>query len=100
MNDINQLLSESLQTGFINHLLHSHEEYLPQLLFNDSKSHKKILTTIETELRNCDEFWFSVAFATSGGVASIFGELEKLQRKGKTGKVLVSQYLNLLIQKL
>ena len=55
MNDINQLLSESLQKGFINHLLNSNEEYLPQLLYNDSKSQRKILTTIETELRNCDE---------------------------------------------
>lgn len=88
MNNITQLLSESLQTGFINHLLSSNEEYLPQLLFNDSKSHRKILTTIETELRSCDEFWFSVAFATSGGITSIFGELEKLQRRGKKEKCL------------
>ena len=64
-----QSLLNSLQAGFINQFIHSKGVYLPQILVNDKKSGIKVLSTIQSELMQCDEFWFSVAFVTNSGVA-------------------------------
>ena len=57
---------ESVKTGFINQLLTSDKSYRPELITNNAEEGKKVLTTILRELENCDEFWFSVAFITTG----------------------------------
>lgn len=93
MNAIEDL-SKSLHTGFINQLIHSKNEYLPRLLINDKKVGCKVLTTIESQLQSCDHFWFSVAFATTSGVATLINCLNALEKKGVRGNILVSQYLN------
>ena len=87
-------LEESLKTGFINQFISSKKEYLPQLLVNDKAKGKKVLTTINRCLRDCDEFWFSVAFVTKSGVMTLINLLQELNNKNIKGKVLVSQYLN------
>ncbi len=85
-------LLDSLKTGFIDQSLASKKEYLPELLVNDSNNGKKVLQTISRELKNCDEFWFSVAFATKSGVVSLINPLQELENAGIKGKILVSQY--------
>ncbi len=92
MGTSNQRLSASLQTGYIDHSLPSHKEYLPQLLVNGDGN--KVLTTIIKELNNCEEFWFSVAFVTTSGIATLIETLISLEERGVRGKILVSQYLN------
>jgi mutator protein MutT len=87
-------LSESLITGFIDRHHPSKQEYLPELLLNDKINGKKILTTINKDLRSCDEFWFSVAFLTKSGVAVLINLLKELEQKKIKGKILVSQYQN------
>jgi len=87
-------LEQSLQSGFIDQKLPAFGEYLPQFLVNDKNEGKKILTTILQELNNCEEFWFSVAFVTTNGVATLIQSLIDLEKKGVKGKILVSQYLN------
>jgi superfamily II DNA or RNA helicase/HKD family nuclease len=87
-------LQESLNTGFIDQVIHSNKAYRPQLVVNDRMAGKKVLTTIERELRKCDEFWFSVAFVTTSGLATLMNTLLELEEKGIKGKVLASQYLN------
>src|SRR5450631_2620020 len=94
MEFIKDIFAQSLQTGFINQLIHSNNEYLPQLLVNDKYEGKKVLTTIKRELKGCNEFWFSVAFVTTSGVATLINSLEELEKKKIKGKILVSQYLN------
>ncbi len=89
-----EALSQSLQTGYIDKLHHSDKSYLPHLLLNDKVSGLKVLSTIESELKKCDEFWFSVAFLTTSGVATLINTLVELQNKNVKGKILVSQYLN------
>ncbi|MGL4253518.1 MAG: DEAD/DEAH box helicase [Fusobacteriaceae bacterium] len=54
----------------------------------------KVLTTIERELKSCDEFFFSVAFVTRSGVAVLIDIFQELLKRGIKGKILVSQYLN------
>jgi superfamily II DNA or RNA helicase len=94
MNQLRTKLSESLQTGFVDQVIQSTREYRPQLLVNDKLTGKKVLTTIERELRLCDEFWFSVAFITTSGVATLINTLIELEKSGVKGKILASQYLN------
>ena len=87
-------LSQSLQTGYIDKQIHSEKELLPQLLVNDKVAGIKVLTALDTEFQKCDEFWISVAFLTSSGLAAIINRLDDLQLRGIQGKILVSQYLN------
>lgn len=94
MSKILRELEKSLNTGFINSVSHSKLEYRPNLLHNDAKKGEKVLTAINRSLLNCDEFWFSVAFITSSGVATLLTALQELESKGIKGKVLASQYLN------
>jgi len=54
----------------------SNNEYQPEFLTNNRVSNTKILTTIQKELKECDEFWFSVAFITTSGIATLFNILD------------------------
>lgn len=92
--DIQQALTQSLQTGFINQMIQSDKTYRPELLTNDHNQGKKVLTTILRELETCEEFWFSVAFVTTGGIATLMNTLIELEKKNIKGKILASQYLN------
>ncbi len=86
-------LQESLKTGFINSVYPSRPDYLPQLLHNDREKGTKILSSIQNELQKCDEFWFSVAFLTTSGVATLINTLAELEKRNIKGKILVSAYL-------
>jgi len=94
MSDINDKLLESLRAGFINQTLPAYNDYLPQLLVNDKYEGKKILSSILHGLNHCEEFWFSVAFVTTSGIAALMQTLIELEKKKVKGKILVSQYLN------
>ncbi len=84
----------ALQKGFIDKDILSNENYLPQVLTNNSIKKQKVLTTILKELNSCEQFIFSVAFLTKSGVATLMNTLLELEKKGIKGKILVSQYQN------
>ena len=63
-------LKKSIETGFIDKSCLSEQRYQPELLTNDGHG-KKVLITIKEQLESCDHFWFSVAFVTCSGLASI-----------------------------
>ena len=92
--DIRQALSNSIQTGFVDQLIQSNKAFRPELLTNNREQGKKVLSTILRELEQCDEFWFSVAFVTTGGIATLMNTLIELEKKNIKGKILASQYLN------
>jgi superfamily II DNA or RNA helicase/HKD family nuclease/SOS-response transcriptional repressor LexA len=87
-------LSKSLKTGFIDKDSISETLYQPTLLVNKKTPPQKVLSTILDELHYCDEFYISVAFVTTSGVATLMNTLIYLEEKGVKGKVVVSQYLN------
>ena len=73
--NLNDDLLNSLNTGFINQNNPSNSKYLPQLLINDYSKGKKVHDSIRKELLSCQEFWFSVAFVTTGGLATLYQTL-------------------------
>ena len=87
-------LEQALKTGFIDKQFSSDERLQPRLLLNDKHIGTKVLGPFLEALDTCDEFWFSVAFVTRGGLACIHNKLIELAARGVNGKILVSQYLN------
>lgn len=94
MEAIKLAIQNAVITGFVDENNSSLNDYRPSILTNDSLKNEKVLNTILDELRNCNSFFLSVAFITSGGVASIIGTLQDLEERGIKGKILVSEYLN------
>ncbi len=94
MNDLIHIFNSSLQTGYVDKNILSDDKYQPELLVNQKNPPKKVLSNILEELDNCSEFYISVAFVTTNGVATIINKLKQLEERGIKGEVLVSQYLN------
>lgn len=94
MDELIQSFTRSLQTGYIDKSVLSNLEYQPELLVNQKNPPQKVLSTILREFENCTEFFISVAFVTTSGVACIINKLKELENRGVQGKILVSQYLN------
>ncbi len=94
MDKLLQIFSKSLQTGYVDKTILSDVIYQPELLVNQKNPSKKVLSTIIQELENCNEFFISVAFVTTSGVATIINTLKKLEKRKIKGEILVSQYLN------
>lgn len=53
---------KSVYTGFIDYEGVSLEKYRPKLIVNNYLKGQKVLSTIISELKNCDEFFISAAF--------------------------------------
>jgi superfamily II DNA or RNA helicase/HKD family nuclease len=92
MSNVN--LRAGLETGFVDKANYSDPSLWPSLLTNDPDSGKKVLSSLISELRNCQEYWIFVSFITTSGVASLLNTLEELEHKNVKGCILVSTYLN------
>ena len=94
MDKLTQIFNDSLQTGYVDKTILSNVDYQPELLVNQKNPPKKVLSTIIYELENCNQFFISVAFVTTSGVATIINKLKELENREIKGEILVSQYLN------
>ncbi|WP_396170800.1 DUF3427 domain-containing protein [Flavobacterium sp.] len=94
MDKLIQIFNSSMQTGYIDKNIISDVTYQPELLVNQKNPPKKVLSTILHELENCNQFYISVAFVTTSGVATIINKLKQLENREIKGEILVSQYLN------
>jgi HKD family nuclease len=94
MNLIIKEFEKSLRTGFMDSSDNSEVVYQPALITNQKTPPSKVYTTLISELITCDEFYISVAFVTTSGVAILINTLNELNKNGIRGQVLVSQYLN------
>ena len=75
-NSAHAALRRGFETAFIARNLQSNPDLQPQLISNDDKQGKKVLSSIEEELLACDEFSMSVAFITIGGLTPLLQTLE------------------------
>lgn len=85
-------LRAGLETAYVDHTYTSNLAYKPQFVYNDYKEGKKVFSTIESELENCDEFIFSVAFINKGGIAHFLQIFKELKERGIKGKLLTTDY--------
>ena len=89
---------EEMRAGFENAFIDENVRALaafkPQLLSNNYKEGKKVLSSIEDELLECDHFQISVAFITSSGITPLLQTLKELEQKGIPGEILTTNYLN------
>lgn len=83
-----------LKSAFIDSSINSNLAYRPQFVSNNYKEGKKVLSSIEDELLNCNEFQISVAFITLGGIEPLLQTLKVLEKKNIPGKILTTNYLN------
>lgn len=93
MPDFNSRLLESLRTSFVDYSIQSNQTFRPQLIKNDYKNHEKVLTSLLSELKTCNAFFFSVAFITSSGLATLLNTFKELRHHNIKGKILTTDYL-------
>ena len=74
-------LISGLVTAFIDQSGNSNLAYRPEFVYNDHKQGKKVLVSLEQELKRCDEFFISVAFITDSGFESLSMILKELEQK-------------------
>jgi len=86
-------INEGLISAYIDKSNNSNLAYKPQFIFNDVKNGRKVLATIENELKNCDAFTISVAFITESGITPLLMTLKELEERGIPGKILTTDYL-------
>jgi superfamily II DNA or RNA helicase/HKD family nuclease len=94
MSKLNDIFNQSLQTGYVDKTIISDENFQPELLLNQRNPPQKVLLSLLKQLDNCEIFYFSVAFVTTSGVATIINKLQELEKRNIKGQILVSQYLN------
>jgi HKD family nuclease len=82
-----------IYSGLIDKNSISLEQYRPRLLINDASKGQKVLTSLISELKECDGFFFSVAFITESGVVSLLNTLIELEQKNIPGRIIASRYL-------
>jgi len=86
-------LQDGLKSAFINRSYNSNLAYRPEFISNDHKKGKKVLSSIEQELQNCDEFCISVAFIKQSGIEPLLMTLKELEKRNIPGKILTTDYL-------
>lgn len=85
---------KSIETAFIDSTVNSSLALRPQFVSNNYAEGKKVLTSLEDELKTCDAFFFSVAFITRSGIEPLLQIFQELEKKGVPGKIITTDYLN------
>ena len=89
-----QELIKAIQTSFIDYAIDSNLALQTRFISNNYKEGKKVVSAIEDQLKNCEEFMMSVAFITDGGLKPLLQMLEELNQRGVKGRVLTTNYKN------
>lgn len=86
-------IRQGFTTAFIDAGMASNLAYKPQFVSNNYKEGRRVLSSIEEELLQCDEFSISVAFITKGGITPLLQTLEELEKRGVQGRIMTTDYL-------
>ncbi|MCR5742286.1 MAG: DEAD/DEAH box helicase [Lachnospiraceae bacterium] len=82
-----------LTTAYIDAELGADPNYVPQFVYNDSKNGKKVIASLEDELRHCDFFAISVAFINLRGITPLLQVFKDLEKRGIRGRIITTDYL-------
>jgi superfamily II DNA or RNA helicase/HKD family nuclease len=95
MTEVNRdKIEKAIASSFIDSRIVSEFEFRPQMIINDPKAGKKIVSEIEKELLNANEFAISVAFITESGIAPLLQTFKLLEERGIRGRILTTNYLS------
>ena len=86
-------MRDGMETAYIDRRRSSSQMYQPSFVSNNYAEGKKVVASIDEELKKCDEFRISVAFITMGGIEPLLQTLKELEMKGVPGKILTTNYL-------
>lgn len=86
-------LQQGFTTAFIDAGVSSNLAYKPQFISNNYKEGRRVLSSIEEELLQCEEFSISVAFITKGGITPLLQTMEELEKRGVYGRIMTTDYL-------
>ena len=86
-------IEEGFKTAFVDYGINSDPRFRSQFIYNDFENGKKVSMSLEKELKDCDEFMFSVAFITASGITLLLQTLKELEERGIPGRVLTTNYL-------
>lgn len=85
-------LQMGLATAFIDQNISSNLAYRPEFVSNDYKQGRQVLSAIEQELMNCQEFSISVAFIKRSGIEPLLQTLKELEKRKIKGRILTTDY--------
>ena len=94
MQKIKEEMKSGFATAFLNSCENSSVAYRPQFISNNRIEGKKVLVSIEDELKCCKEFFISVAFITMSGITPLLQIFKELEQRGIKGRILTTNYLN------
>lgn len=92
MDNKRQEILTGNERAFIDSKVLSQPYYTPQFMTNSGQ--EKVITMLDEELKECDEFLMSVAFITPGGLTPLKMTLKELERKGVKGRIITTDYLS------
>lgn len=72
-------LEQGLRSAFIDNSISSNLAYKPQFISNNFQEGRKVISSIENEFLECEEFYISVAFITMGGYYSIITNVKGIR---------------------
>lgn len=87
-------LRKSLDTAFLDAKVDGNLALRPRLLYNDIKRGEIVLSEIINHLRSCEEFKFSVAFITLGGLEMLLQAFKDIENTGVHGELITSDFLS------
>ncbi len=87
-------LRNGFEAAFMDSTIVSNLALRPEFVSNDRSQGRTVISAIERELKSCDEFYFSVAFITRGGLTPLLQTLQECERRGIKGKILTTDYLS------
>ncbi len=94
MDNIHNVMYAGFKTAHFDKNIISKNRYRTEFITNNNTLGKKVLSSIEDELLNCDEFYISVAFITMSGITPLLQTLKVLEERNVKGKILTTDYLS------
>src|SRR5574344_873872 len=91
-SDLEKII-EGANYAFIDKKIRCSTTNIPSLIYNDYQNGHKVKSSLIEELSRCDEFLFSVAFITEGGLTNLLLALKEAEKRNVKGKIITTDYM-------
>ncbi|MFA6666994.1 MAG: DEAD/DEAH box helicase family protein, partial [Bacilli bacterium] len=93
MSNDEEKIIEGANYAFIDKKIRCSTTNIPSLIYNDYQNGHKVKSSLIEELSRCDEFLFSVAFITEGGLTNLLLALKEAEKRNVKGKIITTDYM-------